>query len=41
MVVELQKAVGSRFYQPGQMSHLEGAVHHLMNYYLDAIGAPA
>lgn len=40
MVVELQKAVGSRFYQPGQMSHLEGAVHHLMNYYLDAIGAP-
>lgn len=41
MVVELQNAVASRFYQPGQMSHLEGAVHHLMNYYLDAVGAPA
>lgn len=41
MVVELQKAVGSRYYQPGQMSHLEGAVHHLMNYYLDAMSAPA
>jgi Rieske 2Fe-2S family protein len=41
MVVELQRAVSSRFYQPGQMSHLEGAVHHLMNYYLDAMGAPA
>ncbi|OVZ66436.1 MULTISPECIES: aromatic ring-hydroxylating dioxygenase subunit alpha [unclassified Pigmentiphaga] len=41
MVVELQKAVNSRFYKPGQMSHLEGAVHHLMNYYLDAMGAPA
>lgn len=40
MVVELQKAVSSRFYEPGQMSHLEGAVHHLMNYYLDAVGAP-
>lgn len=39
MVVELQKAVASRFYRPGQMSHMEGAVHHLMNYYLDAMEA--
>lgn len=41
MVTELQKAVASRFYEPGQMSHLEGAVHHMMNYYLDAMSAPA
>ena len=39
MVVELQKAVASRFYQPGQMSHMEGALHHLINDYLDAMGA--
>jgi choline monooxygenase len=39
MVVKLQQAVGSRFYEPGPLAHLEGAVHHLMNYYLDVMTA--
>jgi len=37
MVVKLQQAVGSPFYQPGPMAPLEEAVHHLMNEYLDAM----
>ncbi len=37
MVVKLQAAVGSPFYTPGPMAPLEGAVHHLMNYYIDVM----
>ncbi|MES2534283.1 MAG: aromatic ring-hydroxylating dioxygenase subunit alpha [Pseudomonadota bacterium] len=37
MVVKLQKSMASGFYEPGPLAHLEGAVHHLMNYYLDVI----
>lgn len=40
MVVKLQQAMASRFYQPGPFSHMEGAVHHMMNNYLDYM-APA
>jgi Rieske 2Fe-2S family protein len=39
MVVKLQTAMGSPFYVPGPMAHLEGAVHHLMNHYLDVVTA--
>jgi choline monooxygenase len=39
MVVKLQQAMSSGFYEPGPMAHLEGAVHHLMNYYLDVVTA--
>jgi choline monooxygenase len=38
MVVSLQAAAGSRFFAPGPMSHLEGAVHHIINHYLDELG---
>lgn len=37
MVVKLQQAMSSEFYAPGPLSHLEGAVHHLMNYYLEVV----
>jgi Rieske 2Fe-2S family protein len=37
MVVTLQKAMSSRFYAPGPMAHLEGAVHHIINHYLDVM----
>lgn len=37
MVIKLQQAVGSRFYEPGPMAYLEGAVHHVMNSYIDAM----
>jgi phenylpropionate dioxygenase-like ring-hydroxylating dioxygenase large terminal subunit len=37
MVVKLQEAVGSPFYTPGPMAPLEGAVHHLMNHYVDVM----
>lgn len=37
MVVKLQQAVGSPFYQPGPIAPLEEAVHHLMKEYLDAM----
>jgi phenylpropionate dioxygenase-like ring-hydroxylating dioxygenase large terminal subunit len=39
MVVRLQRAVASPHYVPGPLSHMEGAVHHLMKNYLDAITA--
>ena len=39
MVVKLQTAMASPFYVPGPMAHLEGAVHHLMNHYLDVVTA--
>jgi choline monooxygenase len=34
MVVKLQQAMASNFYEPGPLSHMEGAVHHLMRHYL-------
>jgi Rieske 2Fe-2S family protein len=37
MVVSLQNAMKSPFYEPGPMSPLEVAVHHIMKAYLDAI----
>ncbi|MDR5815087.1 aromatic ring-hydroxylating dioxygenase subunit alpha [Caballeronia sp. LZ033] len=37
MVVSLQNAMKSPFYEPGPMSSMEVAVHHLMKAYLDAI----
>lgn len=39
MVVSLQNAMASPFYEPGPMSHMESAVHHIMNHYLDVINA--
>jgi Rieske 2Fe-2S family protein len=39
MVVKLQKAMESPFYEPGPLAHLEGAVHHMMNHYLDVVAA--
>ena len=41
MVVKLQKAMASPFYVPGPMAHLEGAVHHLINHYLDIVSPTA
>ncbi|CAN5758242.1 aromatic ring-hydroxylating dioxygenase subunit alpha [soil metagenome] len=42
MVVQLQQAMASEFYDPGPLSHMEGAVHHLMNHYLDVLtGEPS
>jgi Rieske 2Fe-2S family protein len=38
MVVRLQQAMASRFYEPGPLSHMEGAVHHLMRHYLETMG---
>ncbi len=37
MVVKLQQAMASKFYQPGPLSHMEGAVHHLMRHYLEVM----
>jgi choline monooxygenase len=37
MVVKLQQAMASKFYEPGPLSHMEGAVHHLMRHYLDVM----
>lgn len=37
MVVQLQKAMASGFYEPGPLSHMEGAVHHVMTHYLDVM----
>jgi hypothetical protein len=34
MVVKLQQAMNSKFYKPGPFSHMEGAVHHIIRYYL-------
>jgi phenylpropionate dioxygenase-like ring-hydroxylating dioxygenase large terminal subunit len=39
MVVSLQSNAGSRFFDPGPMSHLEGAIHHTLQYYLETMGA--
>jgi choline monooxygenase len=41
MVISLQHAMKSPFYEPGPMSNLEAAVHHLMKQYLDALCEPA
>jgi choline monooxygenase len=41
MVVQLQKAMASSLYDPGPLSHMEGAVHHLMNHYLDVLTGEA
>jgi choline monooxygenase len=38
MVVKLQQAMASKFYEPGPLSHMEGAVHHLMRHYLEVMG---
>ncbi|WP_299453710.1 aromatic ring-hydroxylating dioxygenase subunit alpha [uncultured Pigmentiphaga sp.] len=38
MVVALQKAMSSRFYEPGPMAKTEIVVQHLMKYYLEAMG---
>jgi hypothetical protein len=38
MVVRLQQAMASKFYVPGPLSHMEGAVHHLMRHYLETMG---
>lgn len=37
MVVKLQQAMASKFYEPGPLSHMEGAVHHLMRHYLEVM----
>lgn len=39
MVVSLQHAMNSPFYEPGPMSHLEAAVQHIMKNYLDVMTA--
>lgn len=38
-VESLQRVSESASYQPGPLSHLEGPIHHLLNNYLDTIGA--
>ncbi len=35
MVQSLQRATGSRWFEPGPMSHVEKPIHHALNYYLD------
>jgi Rieske 2Fe-2S family protein len=40
MVVSLQNAMASPFYEPGPMSPLESAVRHVMVSYLDAVCTP-
>ncbi|MGB6103840.1 MAG: aromatic ring-hydroxylating dioxygenase subunit alpha [Pusillimonas sp.] len=37
MVVALQRAMSSNFYEPGPMAKTEVVVQHLMKYYLDAM----
>lgn len=39
MVVSLQHAMQSPFYEPGPMSHLEAAIQHIMKNYLDVVTA--
>jgi Rieske 2Fe-2S family protein len=39
MVESLQNAAGSRFFVPGPMSPLEGALHHMENHYVDLMTA--
>lgn len=41
MVIKLQQAMASKFYVPGPLSHMEGAVHHLMKHYLQTMGETA
>ena len=45
MVVSLQRAMKSPFYEPGPLSHTETAVQHIMKNYLDVVtgneGGPA
>lgn len=38
MVVALQHAMGSRFYEPGPMAKTEVVVQHLMKHYTDVMG---
>jgi choline monooxygenase len=38
-VESLQRVADSYRYEPGPLSHLEGPIHHLLNHYLDTIGA--
>ena len=39
MVQSLQNGVGSRHYDPGPLSKLEGPIHHVINNYLDEMTA--
>jgi len=38
MVESLQAAASSRFFVPGPLSHLEGAINHMQKHYLDVMG---
>jgi len=39
MVESLQNSAGSKFFKPGPMSPLEGAIHHMENHYIDLMSA--
>jgi Rieske 2Fe-2S family protein len=39
MVQSLQNGVGSRNFDPGPLSKLEGPIHHIINNYLDEMTA--
>ena len=41
MMRSLQNGVGARKFEPGPTVHLEKAIHHNLNYYLDRMGGEA